>query len=86
MEVFSEMTKKIEYRRCRVCEEKIKIEFRRGRSINRNIKYGSSSARSKQFVDSKEGVFFNYSNLTEGGVWFCNLCWKEILEYGNKRN
>lgn len=51
--------------KCKVCKEKLIIEH--------EIHGGHGHARNETF--SSQGVSI------KAGVWFCNKCWREILEY-----
>lgn len=72
------MTKKIQNRKCKICEKEITVVTTVVGSTNKKIKFGASDTKTRKFIDSKEGVFFLK-------VWFCNSCWKEILNHGNIR-
>ncbi len=63
-------------KQCAVCYKDIKTKENH---------FGSALTHSKQFCSSKEGVFFSIGNSYRTGKWFCNDCWKKIIEYVNEK-
>ena len=57
-------------RKCRVCEKKLKI------TIYGNWEVGQTRV-------SEHGVSFNYCEEAAVGCWFCNECWKLMMEMDN---
>lgn len=68
--------------KCKICEKVINAWTERTHSPS----YKSERApnRCTQISLSNDGVLFAMNQFGVG-VWFCNECWEEILEYIKKK-
>jgi len=72
-------------RHCKVCEKLIKT---RDENVGARKKFDGHLSSPLTTVTSEEGVCFRFGPVGKGGAnrWFCNDCWKQILEYVNENN
>ncbi len=61
--------------KCRICESELKVKIEHyGHSVHIKGTY--------QHSDSKDGVLFE---LDGKFYWFCNRCWKKIMDYSKNK-